>query len=84
MSALPITGGKWSSSRKFKRGAVHRAARLQRPCCLESLETRLYLSTAAYTWQNVNITGGGFVDGIFYDPHNAERYLRSNRRGRAL
>jgi len=70
MSAMPITGGKWSSSRKSKRGAIHRAARLQRPCSLESLENRVYLS-AAYTWQNVNITGGGFVDGIFYDPRNA-------------
>ena len=31
-----------------------------------------YLTTAAYTWQNVNIAAGGFVDGIFYDPHNAK------------
>ena len=23
-----------------------------------------------FTWQNVNIPAGGFVDGIFYDPHN--------------
>ena len=37
---------------------------------IESLENRLYLTTAAYTWQNVNIPAGGFVDGIFYDPHN--------------
>jgi photosystem II stability/assembly factor-like uncharacterized protein len=34
------------------------------------MESRLLLSTAAYTWQNVNIGAGGFVDGIFYDPHN--------------
>ena len=26
---------------------------------------------SAYNWQNVAIDGGGFVDGIFYDPHNA-------------
>ncbi len=58
------------SSRKFNRSAIHRAARLRRACCLESLEGRLYLTTAAYTWQNVNIAGGGFVDGIFYDAHN--------------
>ena len=32
---------------------------------VESLENRLYLTTAAYTWQNANIGAGGFVDGIF-------------------
>jgi hypothetical protein len=37
---------------------------------IEQMESRLLLSTAAYTWQNVNIGAGGFVDGIFYDPHN--------------
>jgi hypothetical protein len=71
MSAMPITDGVgFSSSRKSNRRAIHRAARLQRACCLESLEARLYLSTAAYTFQNVNIPAGGFVTGIFYDPHN--------------
>jgi hypothetical protein len=70
MTAKPITGGKWSSCRKSKRGAIDRAARLQRSYCLESLETRLYLTTAPYAWQNINIGAGGFVDGIFYDPHN--------------
>jgi hypothetical protein len=29
------------------------------------------LSASAYTFQNVAIGAGGFVDGIFYDPHNA-------------
>ncbi|MGA2442546.1 MAG: hypothetical protein ABSH08_16455, partial [Tepidisphaeraceae bacterium] len=37
---------------------------------IEPLENRLYLSSAAYTWQNINIGAGGFVTGIFYDPHN--------------
>jgi hypothetical protein len=60
------------------RGAIHRTARLQRACCLESLESRLYLA-ASYTWQNINIGAGGFVDGIFYDPHNQNViYARSD------
>ncbi|MGD0461714.1 MAG: hypothetical protein ABSB74_04420 [Tepidisphaeraceae bacterium] len=37
--------------------------------CVELLERRLLLSST-YTWQNVAIGAGGFVDGIFYDPHN--------------
>jgi xyloglucan-specific exo-beta-1,4-glucanase len=37
---------------------------------VESLETRLYLTVAAYSWQNANIGAGGFVDGIYYDPNN--------------
>ncbi len=37
--------------------------------CVEQLERRLLLS-ATYTWQNVAIGAGGFVDGIFYDPNN--------------
>jgi len=78
MSAMSISRGKWSPSRKSKRGAVDRAARLQRACSLESLETRLLLS-ASYTWQNINIGAGGFVDGIFYDPHNQNViYARSD------
>ncbi len=28
----------------------------------------MLLSTQTYTWQNVSIDGGGFVDGIFYSP----------------
>ena len=35
---------------------------------IERLERRDLLT--AYTWQNVAISAGGFVDGIFYDPHN--------------
>ena len=27
------------------------------------------LAASSYTWQNVAIGAGGFVDGIFYDPH---------------
>src|SRR5277367_5897735 len=37
---------------------------------IESLEHRLLLTATPYTWQNVAIDGGGFVDGIFYDPNN--------------
>lgn len=33
---------------------------------IEYLEQRLLLST--YVWQNAQIEGGGFVDGIFYSP----------------
>ncbi len=35
---------------------------------IDMLERRLLLSAAAYTWQNVNIGAGGFVDGIFFSP----------------
>jgi hypothetical protein len=53
-----------------RKSAIYRGARLRRAWRVESLENRLYLS-AAYTWQNINIGAGGFVTGIFYDPHNA-------------
>lgn len=36
----------------------------------ELLEPRTLLAAAAYTWQNAAIGAGGFVDGIFFDPHN--------------
>ena len=36
----------------------------------ERLEPRVMLSSQAYNWPNAVINGGGFVDGIFYDPHN--------------
>jgi len=53
------------SSKRSKRSQAVRQASF-----VEALENRLYLTTAAYTFQNVNIGAGGFVDGIFYDPHN--------------
>ncbi|MGD0770192.1 MAG: hypothetical protein ABSB42_18575, partial [Tepidisphaeraceae bacterium] len=83
MSAMPITGGMGHrSSRKSKRGAIHRAACLQRACCLESLESRLLLSSANYAWNDVAIGAGGFVDGIFYDPHNPNvMYARTDVSG---
>ncbi|HZZ26548.1 MAG TPA: hypothetical protein VFE46_00970, partial [Pirellulales bacterium] len=37
---------------------------------IERLECRQLLAASAYTWQNAAIGAGGFVDGIFYDPHN--------------
>jgi hypothetical protein len=37
---------------------------------IEQLESRFLLSTTPYTFQNFSIGGGGFVTGIFYDPHN--------------
>jgi len=37
--------------------------------CVEQLERRLFLS-ANYAWNDVAIGAGGFVDGIFFDPHN--------------
>src|ERR1700749_2134397 len=43
---------------------------LRRACGIETLESRVYLTASIYNWQNVNIGAGGFVDGIFYDPHN--------------
>jgi hypothetical protein len=46
--------------------------------CVELLESRLLLS-ATYTWQNAAIGAGGFVDGIFYDPNNANvMYARTD------
>jgi len=59
--------GHFRASRKHPKKAVL----ISRASLVESLETRLYLTAAAYTWQNVNIGAGGFVDGIFYDPNNA-------------
>ena len=50
--------------KKSKSDAIRRA------CFVEPLEDRVYLTAVAYNWQNVNIGAGGFVDGIFYDPHN--------------
>jgi hypothetical protein len=71
MSLRPKNRGRGRSmgdfSKKSRRGhAVRRAS------CIESLESRLYLSTAAvaYTWQNAVIGAGGFVDGVFFDPNN--------------
>ncbi len=83
MSAMPITGGMGRrSSSKSKRGAIDRAACLQRACCLESLESRLLLSSANYAWSDVAIGAGGFVDGIFYDPHNPNvMYARTDVSG---
>ena len=78
MSAMPITRAKGFSLRKYTRGAIQEAARLQRRCHSEPLEARVLLS-AAYIWQNINIGAGGFVDGIFYDPHNQNViYARSD------
>jgi xyloglucan-specific exo-beta-1,4-glucanase len=46
---------------------------------MERLEPRLLLSASTYTWQNVAIGAGGFVDGIFYDPNNANvMYARTD------
>jgi len=50
---------------------VRKVSSVRRASFVEALENRLYLTAAAYTWQNVNIGAGGFVDGIFYDPNNA-------------
>jgi hypothetical protein len=69
MVALP-TGRKMRPVRKSRSKFIGNAAALARACRVELLENRLYLTSAAYTWQNVNIPAGGFVDGIFYDPHN--------------
>ncbi|MGD0140892.1 MAG: hypothetical protein ABSD28_18665, partial [Tepidisphaeraceae bacterium] len=63
-----------SKPRERWRGhSLHRKPGIRAICrasSIEPLENRLYLTTAAYTWENVNIGAGGFVDGIFYDPHN--------------
>jgi hypothetical protein len=46
---------------------------------IERLENRILLAAQPYNWQNVNIGAGGFVDGIFYDPHNANTiYARTD------
>ena len=82
MSAKPITGGGRSFSRKSRRSASRRAARPERPYRIESLENRLLLISANYAWNDVAIGCGGFVDGIFYDPHNANvMYARTDVSG---
>jgi hypothetical protein len=82
MRPMPIRGGKQSSSRKSRRGAIRRAARPECPCRVESLENRLLLTSANYTWNDVAIGCGGFVDGIFYDQHNANvMYARTDVSG---
>ena len=56
--------------------------RTRRASCLEFLEGRRYLTVANYTWNDVAIGCGGFVDGIFYDPHNANvMYARTDVSG---
>ncbi|MFZ1005240.1 MAG: hypothetical protein WAN65_00280, partial [Candidatus Sulfotelmatobacter sp.] len=54
------------SSAKSRRASI----RHWRTLSVERLEQRCLLAASSYTWQNANVTGGGFVDGIFYDPHN--------------
>ena len=49
-------------SKKFAFGRCHG---------VEALENRLLLTTAAYNWQDANIGAGGFLDGVFFDPHNS-------------
>ena len=53
---------------RFSRQRGRRTAHVFRRPGIEILEERRLL--AAYTWQNAAIGAGGFVDGIFYDPHN--------------
>ncbi len=70
--------------RKFSQGGnsvsksrLQQAVRRSR--LIEVLEDRLLLTTVPYTFQNVNIGAGGFVDGIFYDPKNANTiYARTD------
>src|SRR5271167_3973888 len=38
---------------------------------IDALEPRVLLASQAYSWQNAAIGAGGFVDGVFYDPSNA-------------
>jgi len=54
--------------RRSPNSSPFRRARQNRRLAIERLERRFLLT--AYTWQNAAIGGGGFVDGIFYDPHN--------------
>jgi hypothetical protein len=35
---------------------------------IDYLERRVLLAAQPYDWRNVNIGGGGFVDGVFFDP----------------
>jgi hypothetical protein len=65
MHAKPTrTRHRESLSKSKSRSAIRKASQI------ESLEGRLYLTAAVYNWQNASIGAGGFVDGIFYDPHN--------------
>ena len=76
------TGGICSSSRKSKRRAAYSTARLRHACRIESLENRLLLISANFAGNDVAIGCGGFVDGIFYDPHNANvMYARTDVSG---
>ncbi len=65
--------------------ARSRRTRTLRSACrapIEQLERRLFLTTANYAWSDVAIGCGGFVDGIFYDPHNANvMYARTDVSG---
>jgi hypothetical protein len=58
----------WHRRGRSQNNSLHRRARHSRRLAIERLERRCLLT--AYTWQNAAIGGGGFVDGIFYDPHN--------------
>jgi hypothetical protein len=58
---------------RWRGHSLHKKPGIRAVCrasSIEPLENRLYLTTTAYTWENVNIGGGGFVDGVFYDPNN--------------
>jgi len=56
--------------RKSSTKIRQRLPRHRRSLSIECLEQRRLLAASAYTWQNVAIGAGGFVDGIFYDPLN--------------
>jgi hypothetical protein len=58
-----------SISKSARLNAIRRASFIK-SSFVEPLERRVYLTAPIYNWQNVNIGAGGFVDGIFYDPHN--------------
>lgn len=59
-----------SSLRAGSNNSRRRLLRQQRHTSLERLEARCLLTASSYTWQNVAIGAGGFVDGVFYDPNN--------------
>ncbi|HMB96826.1 MAG TPA: hypothetical protein VKK61_12360, partial [Tepidisphaeraceae bacterium] len=60
-------------------GFLSRTARLHRAISkvnpakrvCELLESRLLLAAQPYSWSDAAIGAGGFLDGVFFDPHNS-------------
>ena len=54
------------------------------PAILAAVLVPAALSAQSYTWQNVQIVGGGFVPGIIFNPTERRPHLRPHRHRRRL